>query len=152
MRSIPIFLIVSSAILLAACGGNPPVNTVSKAELSCANAKQRLSQLVPAVNKAERTDDVQLMKTTLISAAVIVQDAQQEITALSNPPQAYLAKLGILAAAYQQAAKAAGNKDKAALSRSLRKAQAAQLQAAQQARLAGLKVCGKPINGHISHS
>ena len=90
------------------------------------------------------------MKTTLIAAAVIVQDAQQEITTLSNPPQAYLAKLGLLAAAYQQAAKAAGNK--AALSRSLRKAQAAQLQVVQQARLAGLKVCGKPISGHTSHS
>ncbi len=135
--------------MLAACGGNPAVSTVSKAELSCANAKQRLSQLVPAVNKAERTHDVQLMKTTLMAAAVIIQDAQQEIKAFRNPPQAYLAKLGILAAAYQQAAKAAGNK--AALSRSLRKAQAAQLQAARQARLAGLKVCGKPISGHISH-
>jgi len=150
MRSILILLIISSAMLLAACGDNAAVSTVSKAELSCANAKQQLSQLVPAVNKAERTDDAQLMKTTLRAAAVIIQDAQQEIAALSNPPQAYLAKLGLLAAAYQQAAKAVGNQ--AALSRSLRKAQAAQLQVAQQARLAELKVCGKPISGHISHS
>ncbi len=137
-------------MLLAACGDNPAVNTVSKAELSCANAKQQLSQLVPAVNKAERTNDARLMKTTLMAAAVIIQDAQQEITALSNPPQAYLAKLGLLAAAYQQAAQAAG--DQAALSRSLRKAEAAQSQVAHEARLAGLKVCGKPISGHISHS
>ena len=151
MRSFFLLACISSIVWLAGCGSSPPVNTVSKAELSCANAKQRLSQLVPAVNKAERTKDVQLMKTTLTTAAVIVQDARREIAALSNPPQAYLAKLGLLAAAYQQAAQAAGNDNEAALSLSLRKAQKAQLQAARQARLAGLKVCGKPISGHTSH-
>ena len=86
MRSFFLLACISSIVWLAGCGSSPPVNTVSKAELSCANAKQRLSQLVPAVNKAERTKDVQLMKTTLTTAAVIIQDARREIAALSNPP------------------------------------------------------------------
>ena len=147
MKRITILLV--GATLLSGCGESKP--QMSRAELSCAAANQKLRSLVAVVNQAEKTDNRKLLAASLSKASRTVSQAEQEISQVDNPPVRYLRQLRLLASAYQRAAEAVTTESRTALSDSLAQAQQASKRARLEGQKAGMSACGSGPQDHPGH-